>query len=802
MQTILQDLRYGARTLLKQPGFTLVAVITLALGIGLNAALFSVVNAIILRSLPYQEPDRLVQLWQHDMRKGVAETPVSNADFLAWRAQARSFASLTAHNVRIVALSTKDGAVEVPGVFVAGNFFATLGATPQWGRTFAPEEEHPIQSREIQSSVVIVSHQFWQSRLGGRADVIGQTITLDERPQTIIGVLRPDYRHPEVFSDRAAEIFLPLPLRADDHRQALRVIGRLQPGVTPEQAQAEMTTIARQLELALPESNADWGAYVVPLAEQHSSKVRRTLFLLQGAVGFVLLIACVNLANLLLARVTAREKELAIRAALGAGRLRLIRLFLAESLWLALLGGLGGLPLALGVVDLLPAIAPRELTNLGEVHIDGQVLGFTLLLSLLTMFFFGLAPVWQISRTSLNEVLKDTPSAPRGKGLRSLLVVAEVALTMVLLTGAGLMLRSLLHLRNVPLGFDEENLLLIDASQPRSLPDRKLESVYQQLIAQIESLPGVQSAALTSSVPLSRYHLSPRTDFTVEGQPAPPPNKAPVIGLRFISPNYFRTMSIPLVAGRSFTEADSSTAPRVAIVNEAFARRYLTGLAPLGQKLLRGDTPEEIVGVVSDFKYLGLQTEAEPEIYIPYAQNWWRAISLVVRTRVQPESLTAAVQRAVWQVEKETVLSRTMTMNDVLFDVTARPRFILLMLSVFALVALLLTGVGVYGVLAYTVAQNTREIGIRMALGAETGDVLKLVLGQGMILVLLGVGIGSASALALTRLLKTLLYGVSATDPLTFAMISVLLIAVALLACYIPARRATKVDPMIALKCE
>ena len=801
MQILLQDLRYGARMLLKQPGFTLVAVITLALGIGLNAALFSLVNAIILRPLPYPESDRLVQLWQRDIRKGVAETPVSNADFLAWREQARSFASLTAHNVRMVALSTNDGAVEVPGVFVAGNFFATLGATPQLGRTFAPEEEQPVQSSDIQSSVVLVSHQFWQSRLGARADVIGQTITLDGRSQTIIGVLRPDYRHPEVFFDRVAEIFLPLPLRADDHRHALRVIGRLQPGVTPEQAKAEMTMIARQLELARPESNADWGAYVAPLADQRSSKVRRTLLLLQGAVGFVLLIACVNLANLLLARVTAREKELAIRAALGASRPRLIRLFLTESLWLALLGGLGGLPLALGVVDLLPAFAPRELTNLGEVHIDGQVLGFTLLLSLLTMFFFGLAPAWPISRTSLNEVLKDTPSAPRGKGLLGTLVIAEVALTTVLLTGAGLMLRSLLHMRNVPLGFDEENLLIIDASLPRSLTDQKLESVYQLLIAQIESLPGVQSAALTSSVPLSRYHLSPRTEFTIEGQPAPPQNK-PVIGLRFISPTYFRTMNIPLVAGRSFTEADNSAAPRVAMVNEAFARRHLNGFAPPGQKLLRGVTPEEIVGVVSDFKYEGLQTEAEPEIYIPYAQNRWGAISVVARTRVQPEGIFAATQRAIWQVEKDTVLSRVMTMNDHLSDVTARPRFILLMLSVFALVALLLTGVGVYGVLAYTVAQNTREFGIRMALGAETGDVLKLVLGQGMFLVLLGVAAGLAGALALTRLLKTLLFGVSATDPLTFAMIALLLIAVSLLACYIPARRATKVDPMIALKCE
>ncbi len=795
-----KDLRYGARMLLKKPGFTLTAVFTLALGIGLNAALFSVVNALILRPLPYHEADRLVQLWQHDRRQGIAETPVSNADFLAWRTEARSFASLTAHNVRLAALSTGDGAVEVAGVFVASNFFATLGAPPQLGRSFAPEEEQPNQS-----SVVIVGHQFWQNRLGGHAGVIGQTITLDERPHTVIGVLRPDYRHPEAFFDRAAEIFLPLPLRADDRRHALRVIGRLRPGVTLEQAQADLTMIARQLEQAWPQSNTGWGASVVPLAEQHSRRVRRALLVLQGAVGFVLLITCVNLANLLLARVTTRAKELAVRSALGADRLRLIRLFLSESVWLAVLGGLGGLLLARWCVALLPAFAPRELNLLGEVRLDGQVLGFTLLLTLLTLFFFSLAPMWQVSRTSLNEVLKDTPSAPRGNGLRSLLVVAEVALTLVLLAGAGLMLRSLLYLHNVPLGFDAENLLLLQVNLPRSVPGQKVVSVYQQLPAQIEALPGVQSAALTSSVPLSRF-LNTRTSFALVGQSAPAPNDQPVIGLRFISPNYFRTMNIPLVAGRSFTDADTSTAPRVAIVNEAFVRRYLSGLAPLGQKLLRGETPpnnlEEIVGVVSDFRYEGLHMEAEPEIYVPHAQNGWGTMALVVRTRAQPENLTAAVQRAVWQVEKNAVLSRVMTMTELLAEVTARPRFMLWLLGVFALVALLLTGVGVYGVMGYTVAQSTREIGIRMALGAETRAVLKLVIGQGMVLVLLGAGLGLLGALALTRLLKTLLFGVSATDPLTFAVIALLLIFVALLACWIPARRATKVDPLIALRHE
>jgi putative ABC transport system permease protein len=794
MNTVWQDLRYGARMLSKRPSFTLIAVITLALGIGLNAALFSVVNALILRPLPYREASRLVQLWQHDRRNGIAETPVSNADFLAWRAQAQSFAGLTAHNVRPAALSTGDGTIEVSGVFVASNFFATLGATPQLGRTFAPEEEQPNQS-----SVVIVSHQFWQNRLGGRADVIGQAITLDERPHAVVGVLRPDYRHPEVFFDRAAEIFLPLPLRADDRRPALRVIGRLHAGVALEQAQAEMTAIARQLERAYPQSNTDWGAYVVPLAQQHSSKVRRALFLLQGAVGFVLLITCVNLANLLLARVATREKELAIRAALGAGRLRLIRLFLTESLWLAALGGLGGLLIALWFVDLLPAFAPREITNLGEVHIDGHVLGFALLLSLLAMFIFSLAPLWHVSRTSLNEVLKDTPSAPRGKGLRSLLVIAEVALTMVLLSGAGLMLRSQLRLQNVPLGFAAENLLMMQASLPRSTPNSV--GVYQQMLAQIDRLPGVQSAALANSVPLSGY-LAFRTDFKIEGQPAPAPNKMPLIGLRFISPNYFRAMGIPLAAGRTFTEADSSTAPRVAIVNDTFVRLYMPGLAPLGQKLQRGDRTEEIVGVVSDFRNRSLQTDAEPEVYIPHAQNGFGGMTLIVRTSVQPESLTAAVQRAVWQVERNAVVSRVMTMNDLLSDVTARHRFILSMLGVFALVALLLSGVGVYGVMAYTVAQSTREIGIRMAIGAERRDMMKLVLGQGLLLALMGVAIGLAGALSLTGLLKTLLYGVNATDPLTFALIALLLMFVALLACWVPARRATKVDPIVALRCE
>jgi putative ABC transport system permease protein len=797
MRTILQDLRYGARMLLKKPGFTSIAVLTLALGIGMNVALFSVINAVILRSLPYQQADRLVQLWGHDRRTGVTEVPVSNADFLAWRAQARNFASLAAHNNHPVTLLTNDGATGIAGVFVASNFFATLGATPQLGRIFTPEEETPNQSR-----AVIVSHQFWQSRLSGRADVIGQTITLDEGPHTIVGVLRSDYRHPEVFSDRAPEIFLPLPLRANDHRHALRVIGRLQPGVTSEQAQAEMTTIARQLERAFPESNTDWGAYVVPLAEQHSSKVRRVLFLLQGAVGFVLLITCVNLANLLLARLTAREKELAIRAALGAGKLRIIRLILCESFWLAVFGGLAGLLLAAVLMDSMPTFAPRELTNLGKIGIDGQVLGFTILLSLFTIFIFGLVPVWQVSRTNLNEVLKETLSAPRGTLLRSLLVVAEIALTLVLLTGAGLMLRSLLHLHNVPLGFDAEKLLLIRISLLRSVPDQQVGSIYQQMTAQIELLPGVQSAAMTSSVPLSGT-FNNRTGVMIEGQPMPASNKIPDIGMRFISPNYFRTMSIPLVAGRYFTDADSSTSSQVAIVNEAFARQYLSGLAPLDQKLLLGATPNEIVGIVRDFKYESLQTEAEPEIYTPIKEGpGWKTTALVVRTRIQPESLRADVQRAVRQVEGNALIERVETMKDLLSDATARPRFILLLLSAFALVALLLTGVGVYGVLAYTVAQNTREIGIRMALGADRHVVLKLVLGQGMKLALLGVLIGLGGAFALTRLLKTLLFGVSPTDPLTLALIAALLMLVALLACWIPARRAAKVDPMIALRSE
>ncbi len=793
LEALWQDLRYGARMLMKQPGFTLIAVLTLALGIGLNVALFSVINAVILRSLPYREAQQLVQLWQHDQRKGLLEAPVSNADFLAWRGQARSFADLTAHNVRMAALSTSDGAVEVAGVFVAANFFSTLGVMPQLGRTFTPEEE-----QQNRSFVVIISHQFWQSQLGGRADVIGQTIVLDERPHTVIGVLRADYQHPEVFLDRAAEIFLPLPLNPNDHRHALRVIGRLRVGIAPQQAQAELMTIARQLEQSWPQSNAGWNARVVPLAEQHSSKVRRALLILQGAVAFVLLIACVNLANLVLTRVATRTKELAIRAALGAGKARLIQLFLTESLWLAMLGGLGGLLLAVWCVDLLPSFAPRELTNLGAIHIDGPVLGFTLLLTLMTLLCFSLAPLWQVSRASLNEVLKDTPSAPRGKRLRGALVIAEVALTLVLLTGAGLMLRSQLRLHNVPLGFDAKNLLLLQLSLPRSNP---MVSFYQQLPAKIEALPGVQSAALTSSAPMSRS-LNFRTGFIVEGQPARALENQPVIGLRFVSPNYFRTMSIPLKDGRDFAEVDTATAPRVAIVNEAFARQYLSGLAPLGQKLRRGETVEEIVGVVGDFKYEGLQSEAEPEIYIPHAQNGFGGMTLVMRTRVPPESLATAAQRAVWQAEKNAVVSRVMTMNQLLSETTARPRFILLMLGVFALAALLLTGVGVYGVLTYTVAQNTREIGIRLALGARTCEVLKLVLGQGMKLVGAGVMIGLAGAFALTRLLKTLLFGVSATDPLTFAVIAVLLTGIALLACWIPARRATKVDPLIALRSE
>lgn len=801
MQTFRQDLRYGFRMLARKPSFTMAAIITLAAGIGLNVAIFSIINSILLRPLPYKEPERLVQVWETYQPDEMASGSASPNNFLDWKNQAQSFEGLSAINLWGYSLTGTSETTEVFSMQVTTDFFALLGVAPQLGRAFLPEEDQPDKQY-----VVVISHGFWQERFGGDTNIIGKPIKLDNDTYTVIGVLRPDFRQSELFTNYRAEIWVPLvlnPAANDRGRHHLRVLGRLKPGITIEQAQSDMTTIARQLEQAYPTTNTDRGVNLVPLHEHATGSIRWALLLLQCATGFVLLIACTNVANLLLSRVTAREKEMAIRSALGASAWRIVRLLLSESLVLALVGGVVGFLIALWGIDLLVSIAPKNIPRLDEISLDWRVFSFTLALSFLTAIFFSLVPAWQATRINLNESLKEGGrSATRGQGSRGMLVVAEIALTLVLLVGSGLLLRSLIQLQNVDLGFNPENLLTMRVSLlDVNYPDRqRVTSFYEQVLARIEALPEVQSASVISTPPMVRIN-NLWVSFEIEGQPSDP-GREPTAQYRLITPGYFHTMEIPVITGRAFTERDTRDTVQVAIINEGFARRHFPDTDPIGRKVVVGRTKREIIGVVGNVRHHSPEEEAEAKVYVPHAQNPRGTVMVVVRTVSDPERVVREAQKAVWAGDSDAAVSNVATMNQALSDVIARPRFNVLLLSVFSVIALMLAAVGIYGVMSYGVAQRTREIGVRIALGAQASDVLKLVVGQGMKLALIGVATGLAGAVALTQLMSNLLYGVTATDPLTFAAVSGLMATVALLACYIPARRATRVDPMTALRYE
>jgi putative ABC transport system permease protein len=799
MQTLWQDLRYGARMLLRRPGLTLIAVVTLAIGIGLNTALFSVVNSILLRQLPFHEPERLMQVWETWPAEEAQSGTVSPNNLLDWRAQARSFAALSGYSIWLFTLTGTNEPTEIPGLKVTANYFASLGVAPQLGRTFLPEEERPGGAQSV-----VISHDFWQSRFGGRSDAIGQKLRLDGGAYTVIGVLRPDFRQTEFRAGYRAEVWVPMeldPAASLRGNHSLRVIGRLQPGVTEGQAQTEMSAIAGRLAQTYPATNAGRGVRLVPMLEEVTGNVRRVLWQLQFATVLVLLIACGNIANLLLARVAEREKELAIRAALGAGRWRIARLLLAEGAALAALGGALGALLAKWSLDALVALAPKTIPRLDEIALDGRALTFTLLTSMATALLFGLAPAWQAGRVNLNGALKEAGrGATRGHGLRGALVVAEVALTLVLLAGAGLLVRSLVQMQRVDLGFNTERLLTMRVSLLDSkYPERRLVAgFYQQLLARVMRMPGVQSAAATSNPPLIK--LSDNwISFFLEGQPADP-GRAPTAKYALVSPDFFRTMEIPLRAGRDFNEHDTHETTQVAVVNEYLARRHFPNTDPLGKRLLVGRTTREIVGVVGNVRHESPEGEEAEKLYVPLDQSPRTTLLLMARTATEPESLAVSIQQTVWRQDPDAAVSNVATMETALGEAVARPRFNASLFGLFAVVALILAAIGLFGVMSYTVTQSTREIGVRMALGAQARDVLKLVVGQGLALTIAGLVLGLIGAWGLTRLMKNLLYGVTATDPLTFICVSVLLVFIALLACYIPARRATKVDPMVALR--
>lgn len=798
MDGLLQDLRYGVRMLFKHRGFTAIAVLTLALGIGATTAIFSVVDAVVLRPLPFEEPERVLRMWGQFSQGNQAST--SPPDFLDYRAQNSTFEEFAAMRPSSFNLTGDAEPERVIGAQVTTNYFRALGIRPVNGRDFSPEEEQPGLNQ-----VAIISEGLWRRRFGGELPVVGKTLTLDGQGYSVVGVAPSATR---VLDD--AELWTPLIFDNPDMKirrfHFLRAFGRLRAGVSIHQAQADVDAVAAGLEKQYPESNTTWRLRLVPLRDEILGNIRTPLYVLLGAVGFVLLIACANVAGLLLARAAGRQKEIAIRSAMGARPGRLIRQLLTESLVLSIAGGGFGLLVAVWGTALLVKGAPDNIARAGEVGVDTRVLGFTLIVSLLCGIVFGLAPALQTSKPDLNESLKEggksTTAGLSHNRTHSFLVVAEIALALVLLIGAGLLIRSFDILQNVDPGFDPTNTLTMRLFLPENKYGEpgKAGAFVDQVLERIAALPGVKAVGTTTHLPLRG---GGDTYFKIEGRPFDGPNQQVTALNPAISHDYLKAIGISVLKGRPFTEQETKGRESKVIISEAFERTYFSGEDPLGKRLIidRGEPATcEIIGVTRDIKQFSLQSSPVPTMYLPSIEIG--RPTLVVRTSGDPLELTAAVRAAVQAVDKDQPVANVASMQQILSRSVGEPRFRTLLLSVFAALALILAGVGIYGVMSYTVARRTHEIGIRMALGARPGDTIRLVIAQGLTLALIGVGAGLAGAFGLTRLLSSLLFGVSATDPLTFSLIAILLTGVAALACYIPARRAARVDPMIALRCE
>lgn len=814
MNTLLQDIRFGLRMLLKSPGVSIVATIALALGIGANTAIFSVVNAVLLQPLPFPNSDALVALYETDSQRGQERGSHSYPDFMDVRTQNTVFERVSSYHGSDFIMTGRGEPARLEGAVVTADLFPLLGVQPMLGRTFLPDEDKPSET----GRVVVLSHSLFQKHFGGDPSIINQTITLDGIKFTVVGVMPPAFEFPiqnepvELWTTIAGDAAGSDPITAQRGAHFLQVVGRLKPGVTPEQAQSDLNTIGVRLEQQYPDTNTHRGFRLESALTSLVGDIRPALLILLGAVACVLLIACANVANLLLARATSRHKEMAIRAALGAGRVRVIRQLLTESVLLSLLGGSLGLLLAVWWSELLVALGKEDIPRAVHVGMDWRVLGFTLGVSVLTGLIFGLAPAFHSSKTELVESLKEggrgTSEGARRNRVRNVLVVSELAIAVVLLVGAGLLMRSLWRLQEMSSGLQPDNVLTFNVG----LPDVKYDSDKQgqfflDLKQRLEATPGVESASAILPLPLSgdRFGIS----FEIEGRPLPPKDH-PSADFFTAGIGYFKTMGIPILNGRDFDNRDKHGATPVIIITDTFVREYFPNENPIGKRIKPGistyedeDTPwREVVGVVGDVRNRGLNTEPKAAYYVPHMQVPFSQMVTVIRTSGEPRSLISAATKQVAAMDQDIPLFGVKTMPEYLSASVAAPRFSTTLLSIFAGVALVLTLVGLYGVMSYSVAQRTNEIGIRLALGAQSRDVLLMIVKQASTLILTGLAIGLAGAFVLTRLISSLLFGVTAKDPLTFAAVPLLLAAVALLACYVPALRATRVDPMEALRCE
>ena len=804
---LTQDLRYAARMLMRTPAFTAIAVLALALGIGANTAIFSVVNTVLLQPLPFKNPNQLVIIWENATHLGFPKNTPSPANFIDWRQQSTLFTGMAAMAQKNFNLTGVGEPERLDGRRVSANLFDLLGVQPRLGRAFLPEEDTPG------THVVILSEGLWQRRFGSDPGIVGQSLNLNGESYSVVGVMPPGIELPG-FANWKDQLWVPIAFPSEEAQSRgnhyLEVIARMKPGVDLKQARAEMETIAARLAQQYPEENLRISSVVNPLHEEVVGDIRPALLVLLGAVGFVLLIACANVANLLLARAAVRQKEIALRLALGASRSRLTRQFLTESVLLALLGAVVGLILAFGGLQVLNALIPDTISNAQSISIDAKVLVFTALVAVVTGLIFGLAPATQASNFSLNETLKeggrDAGGGSKGVRLRGLLVIAEVAVSFVLLIGAGLLINSFLHLRNLDPGFRADHLLTakIDLPELKYADTEHRVSFFDEVLRRVTSLPGVQSAAVAGNLPLT--YNGDSMYIGVEGIPDPPPDQQRDVIYRAIGPGYFDTMGIPLVSGRDFNDRDTVDTTLGVIVSEKMAKHFWPGQNPIGKRLKSGSTTSdspwrEVIGVAKDVRQNDFIADPKLQMYMSYRQlKFLVPNALVVRTNVDPMSLAIPLRNAIWAVDKDQPVSNIDTMEHIVAGAVARQRFSTMLLGVFATVALVLAAVGIYGVMSYSVAQRTREIGIRMALGAQRSDVLKMTVSDGLKLVGLGVVLGLLAAFVLTRVMASLLFGVSTTDPTTFLSISVILVAVAACASYVPALRATKVDPMEAVR--